>query len=80
MIIKALLLVVAGILLGVPLAVGASRLVGGQISGLLFGVQATDPMIIARATWLLIAVSTLAAYLPARRASRVDPMVALRSE
>jgi putative ABC transport system permease protein len=50
------------------------------MSGLLFQLEATDPLTIVAATLALAAVATFAAYLPARRASRVDPMVALRAE
>jgi predicted permease len=77
---EALLLVLAGVALGVPVALGVTRLAGSQISGLLFGVKATDPVAIGTAALLLISVATIAAFLPARRASRVDPMVALRNE
>jgi ABC-type antimicrobial peptide transport system permease subunit len=77
---EALLLVLAGVALGVPVALGVTRLAGSQISGLLFGVKAADPATIGTAALLLISVATIAAFLPARRASRVDPMVALRNE
>ena len=77
---EALLLVLAGVVVGVPVALGVTRLAGSQISGLLFGVKATDPITIGTAALVLIPVASIAAYLPARRASRVDPMVALRSE
>ena len=77
---EALLLVVAGIAIGVPAALAGARLASSQISGLLFGLEATDPLTIAFATLLLASVAMIAGYLPARRASRVDPMVALRNE
>jgi ABC-type antimicrobial peptide transport system permease subunit len=77
---EGLLLVVAGIAIGVPAALAAARLAYSQVSGLLYGLQATDPLTIAVATVLLASVAMIAGYLPARRASRVDPMVALRNE
>src|SRR5262249_52388294 len=77
---EALLLVLAGVTLGVPVALAVSQIAGSQISGLLFGLKATDPFTIATATLLLVVVASFAAYLPARRAAKVDPMVALRNE
>jgi predicted permease len=77
---EALLLVVLGVGIGVPMALAGARFASSQISGLLFGINATDPLTIAIAVFLLIAVAALASYLPARRASRVDPMVALRND
>jgi predicted permease len=75
---EAWVLVAMGIAVGVPVALGVARVASNQISGLLFGLEATDPLIIASATCALAGVATFAAYLPARRASRVDPMIALR--
>jgi predicted permease len=77
---EALLLVVAGIAIGVPAALAGARVASSQVSGLLYGLEATDPLTIAEATLLLASVAMIAGYLPARRASRVDPMVALRNE
>jgi ABC-type lipoprotein release transport system permease subunit len=68
--------IVAGVAIGVPLAFASTRLV----SAFLFGLTATDPGTIALATALLLAAAALAAYLPARRAAAVDPIVALRYE
>ena len=70
------LLVAMGIAMGIFVALGASRL----ISTLLYGLRPTDPLTIAAATLLMIAAAGLAGYVPARRASYVDPMVALRYE
>jgi ABC-type antimicrobial peptide transport system permease subunit len=69
-------LVVAGIVIGLPAAWMASR----WIESMLFGLTANDPAAITGAVLLLLAVAQLAAYLPAWRASRVDPLPALRHE
>jgi predicted permease len=71
-----MLVVALGIGIGLPAAVASTRLIRNQ----LFGLEPTDPLAISVATLVLIAVTVLAGYLPARRASRVDPMVALRYE
>ena len=71
-----LILVAAGLAIGVPTALATSRLV----SSLLFGLTPADPISILTAIVLMSAVATLAGYLPARRAAKVDPMVALRYE
>ncbi len=73
---ESLALAFAGIAIGAPATIAATRL----ISARLFGVSAADPLTIAAAGLLMIAVAALAALLPAQRASRVDPMVALRCE
>jgi len=69
-------LALMGIAAGAILSLGMTRL----ISGMLFGITATDPMTFAGVAALLGTVAFLANYLPARRASKVDPMVALRYE
>jgi len=68
--------VAIGIAAGVPLALAATRLLRSQ----LFGVSATDPMSLIGAIVCLIGAGLVAAYLPARQATAVDPMVALRNE
>ncbi len=65
-----------GVALGIPAALAFSRL----LSGLLFGVNATSPITYAVVSIGLAIVATLAAILPARRATRVDPLLALRAE
>jgi putative ABC transport system permease protein len=69
-------LVFLGIAAGTLLSFGMARL----ISGMLFGITATDPLTFAGVAALLGAVAFLANYLPARRAASVDPNVALRYE
>ena len=69
-------LLAAGFAVGLPAAIAASRLV----ETLLFGVTATDPATIVMASAVMTGVGVAAGYLPARRASREDPLIALRSE
>jgi macrolide transport system ATP-binding/permease protein len=65
-----------GIAMGIPAALAASRL----ISSMLFGLSSSDLPTMVAVSLLLLAVALLAGYLPARRASSVDPIVALRTE
>jgi len=69
-------LAVIGVAVGLLLALAAARV----MRGLLFHVSATDPATFAAVAAALIAVAALASYIPARRATRVDPMIALRTQ
>jgi predicted permease len=66
--------------IGMAIGVVASWLLGRSISGLLFGVTATDPVTFVVMLSVLTLVAAFAGYVPARRASRIDPLVALRAE
>ena len=68
--------VISGVLIGLPVAWAASR----SVQSMLFGLKPGDPLAIGGAVAALIAVAHAAAYVPARHASRVDPLVALRHE
>lgn len=68
------------VILGVAVAAPVALICGKLIRGMLFGVTPVDPIAIAAAILTLAAVAAIAGFIPARRASRVDPMVALRSE
>ncbi len=69
-------LVGAGVIAGLAGALATSRV----LRSLLFDVSPTDPLTLAGVCVLLVAVATLAGYLPARRAARIDPVEALRGE
>jgi putative ABC transport system permease protein len=73
---EALWLVIAGVAVGLPIILAVTRVA----ATLLFGLTPTDPVSLFLAALLMLAVAMLAGYLPARRATRVDPLVALRYE
>ncbi len=73
---RSVLPVAAGTLVGLLATTATARL----LSAMLFGIHAFDPATLVAATGLLVVVAVIAAFLPARRASRVDPLVALRCE
>ena len=67
---------VLGVLVGIPAAALACQL----LKGLLFGIEAFDPITFGLAPVLLLVVAAVASYVPAARAARVDPGITLRSE
>jgi predicted permease len=73
---QVLVLAAVGLVIGLPTALGASKLV----ESFLFGMKPNDPVALAFAVAILLAAALLAGYMPARKASRIDPMTALRHE
>ncbi len=73
---EVLLLIAVGIAVAIPVAFACRKL----ISGMLFGVGVADPVTILMSSSILVAVAALAAFVPAHRAARIDPMAALRYE
>jgi ABC-type antimicrobial peptide transport system permease subunit len=73
---ESLLLVIFGLAIGVPAAALASHLIASQ----LFGVKPGDPVTLLAVCVLLVGVTAIASYLPARRAASIEPIEALRSE
>jgi putative ABC transport system permease protein len=72
--------VILGVVLGLGLALGLATLGRDAIGNILIGVSANDPLTFAAVVGLVAFVSLMATLVPARRATRVDPMVALRAE
>ncbi len=66
--------------IGLVIGIAASAALSRLITGLLFGITATDPIVFGSVSLILAAVALIACYLPARRATRIDPLVALRIE
>jgi len=73
---ETLVLIAIGLALGIPAFLSATRYIKSE----LFGLAPGDPVAISGAILMLLSVAAAAGYVPARRASRVDPMIALRYE
>jgi ABC-type antimicrobial peptide transport system permease subunit len=73
---EALILTGLGVAIGIPCALAANHL----LSSMLFGLKATNPVVLSVVTALLLLIAMAAACLPAHKASAVDPLVALRHE
>ena len=73
---ESLLVVVAGLAIGLPAAIAVTRLAGSVV----YGIQPGDPASFAAGTFAMLVIASVAAWLPARRAARIDPLVALRHE
>ncbi len=69
-----------GLSIGLGLALGIATLAGAGIQNVLFGVTARDPLTDTVVVALIMTVSLIATIVPAHRATRVDPMIALRAE
>jgi len=73
---EVLVLAALGLAIGIATALGASKFV----ASLLYGMKPNDPTALAAAVSILLCAALLASYMPARKASRIDPMIALRHE
>jgi ABC-type antimicrobial peptide transport system permease subunit len=73
---EALVVTIIGILAGVPIALSLGKLLSSQ----LFGIAPRDPLVLLCAIAVIVVISALAGYLPARRAAKMDPIRALRHE
>ena len=73
---EVMILIGIGLSIGLPVTVAATHL----IASLLYGVRANDPLTISVTAMMLALAAAIAGFLPARRASRIDPMSALREE
>jgi len=77
---QAMSVVLIGLGIGVLAAIALSRILSSQLSSLLFGVRATDPVTFVGMALLLASTALAACYFPARRAIKIEPTIALRAE
>jgi ABC-type antimicrobial peptide transport system permease subunit len=77
---ESLILVTAGMAVGIPVALGVAHAASSVLSDLLFGIKPADLISFTSAVATMLAVALVASYFPARRATRIDPVVAIRYE
>jgi putative ABC transport system permease protein len=73
-------IVAGGLAIGVPAALAAALAARGVVAGVLFEISPADPFTLSSSVGLILLIATLAAYVPARRASRIDPVAAVKYE
>jgi ABC-type antimicrobial peptide transport system permease subunit len=76
---EAFVTVAIGLAFGVPAALAAGRAARGILGDVLFQLSPTDPVMVSSAVIAILVIATLAAYVPVRRASRIDPVVAIKA-
>ena len=77
---QTLVVILSGIAMGTTVAWVLARAASAVISGMLYGIKPTNMLVFSAGAAWLVAIALVAAFLPARRASRIDPMTALRYE
>jgi putative ABC transport system permease protein len=73
-------IVAAGLALGVPAALAAALAARRLLTGVLFELSPTDPLVLSGAVTTILAIAAIAAYVPSRRATRIDPVASLKYE
>ena len=77
---EAFAIVAAGLAIGVPAAIAAALAARAVLAGVLFELSPTDPLTLTSSAAGILLIAALAAYVPARRASRIDPVAAVKCE
>ena len=77
---EAFWIVVGGLAIGIPAALAAAVGARGILAGVLFELSPTDPLILSTSTLAILSIAAFAAYVPARRAARIDPVAAIKYE
>jgi putative ABC transport system permease protein len=77
---EAFAIVISGLAIGVPAAIATALVARASLAGVLFELSPTDPIILSGSALAILVIASLAAYVPARQASRVDPVAAIRHQ